>query len=203
LTTVRTGTSGDVQVGDQVTGVGNANDDGDAASAAAGTVSALDQSITVQSQSRGAAEKLGGLIEVSANIIAGDSGGALYDRDGEVIGMDTAASSGDADVTGYAVPIAPALTIAEQIENRDESGSVHIGGTGVLGVQMAALAGPVGALVAGTVDGSPAESAGISDGSRSPRSTARRSRRPPSFRRPWPPSTPVRRSACRGPTRPA
>jgi S1-C subfamily serine protease len=166
LTTVRTDTSGDVQVGDQVTGVGNANGDGGAASAAAGTVSALDQSITVQSQSGGAAEKLGGLIEVSANIIAGDSGGALYDPDGEVIGMNTAASSGDADVTGYAVPIAQALTIAEQIGNRDENGSVHIAGTGFLGVQMAASAGPVGTLVAGAVDGAPAESAGISDGSR-------------------------------------
>lgn len=167
LTTIKPDTSGDVQVGDKVTGVGNANGDGGAASAAAGTVAALNQSITVQSEAGGTSERLSGLIQVSADIIAGDSGGALYDSDGEVIGMNTAASSGTADVTGYAVPIAQALTIAEQIGNGDESGSVHIGSTGFLGVQMAqsAYGQSDGALVAGTVDGSAAESAGITRGS--------------------------------------
>lgn len=167
LTTIKPDTANDVQVGDQVTGVGNANGDGGAASAAAGTVSALNRSITVQSESGGASERLSGLIQVSADIIAGDSGGALYDSDGEVIGMNTAASSGSANVTGYAVPIAQALTIAEQIGNGDESSTVHIGSTGFLGVQMAQSApGEAGrALVAGTVDGSPAESAGITQGS--------------------------------------
>ncbi|WP_332664211.1 S1C family serine protease [Aeromicrobium sp.] len=167
LTTIKPDTSGDVQVGDKVTGVGNANGDGGAASAAAGTVAALNQSITVQSEAGGTSERLSGLIQVSADIIAGDSGGALYDSDGEVIGMNTAASSGTADVTGYAVPIAQALTIAEQIGNGDESGTVHIGSTGFLGVQMAqsAYGQSDGALVAGTVDGSAAESAGITRGS--------------------------------------
>lgn len=167
LTTIEPDTSGDVQVGDKVTGVGNANGDGGAASAAAGTVAALNQSITVQSEAGGTSEQLSGLIQVSADIIAGDSGGALYDSDGEVIGMNTAASSGTADVTGYAVPIAQALTIAEQIGNGDESGTVHIGSTGFLGVQMAqsAYGQSDGALVAGTVDGSAARSAGITRGS--------------------------------------
>jgi S1-C subfamily serine protease len=167
LTTIKPDTSGDVQVGDKVTGVGNANGDGGAASAAAGTVSALNQSITVRSESGGASERLSGLIKVSADIIAGDSGGALYDSDGEVIGMNTAASSGSADVTGYAVPIAQALTIAQQIESGTESSTVHIGSTGFLGVQMtqAASGESDGALVAGIVDGSAAESAGITRGS--------------------------------------
>lgn len=166
LTTIKPDTSSVVQVGDKVSGVGNANGDGGAASAAAGTVSALNQSITVQSESGGAPERLSGLIQVSADIIAGDSGGALYDSDGEVIGMNTAASSGRGDVTGYAVPIAQALTIAEQIARGDESGAVHIGSTGFLGVQMTpALGESNGALVAGTLDGSPARSAGITQGS--------------------------------------
>ena len=166
LTTIKPDTSSPVQVGDKVTGVGNANGDGGAASAAAGTVAALNQSITVQSDAGGASERLSGLIKVSADIIAGDSGGALYDSDGEVIGMNTAASSGSADVTGYAIPIAQALTIAEQIESGNESGTVHIGSTGFLGVQMAQAFGQAdGALVAGTVDGSAAQSAGITRGS--------------------------------------
>ena len=167
LTTIKPDASGNVRVGDQVTGVGNANGDGGAASASAGTVTALDQSITVGSEAGGPSERLSGLIKVAADIIAGDSGGALYNSDGEVIGMNTAASSGSARVTGYAIPIAQALTIAEQIESGQENSTVHIGSTGFLGVQLAQSAyGPSdGALVAGTVDGSPAESAGITRGS--------------------------------------
>jgi S1-C subfamily serine protease len=167
LATIKPDSSGDVRVGDKVTGVGNANGDGGSASAAAGTVSALNQSIAVRSDAGGASEHLTGLIKVAADIIAGDSGGALYDSDGEVIGMDTAASSGSADVTGYAIPIAQALTIAQQIEDGDESSTIHVGSTGFLGVQMAptAYGESNGALVAGTVDGSAAESAGITRGS--------------------------------------
>lgn len=167
LTTIKPDSSSAVQVGDKVTGVGNANGDGGAASASAGTVSALNRSITVQSDAGRAAERLSGLIQVSADIIAGDSGGALYDSDGEVIGMNTAASSGSTDVTGYAIPIAQALTIAQQIDNGDETGTVHVGSTGFLGVQMAqSVPGEAnGALVAGTVEGSAARSAGITRGS--------------------------------------
>ncbi len=166
LTTIKPDTSGSVQVGDKVTGVGNANGDGGAASAAAGTVAALNRSIAVQSDVGDGGEHLSGLIQVSADIIAGDSGGALYDADGEVIGMNTAASSGNADVTGYAIPIGQALTIAEQIESGTASDTVHTGSTAFLGVQMAQSVGESdGALVAGTVNGSAARSAGITRGS--------------------------------------
>jgi S1-C subfamily serine protease len=107
------------------------------------------------------------LIRVAADIIAGDSGGALYDSDGEVIGMNTAASSGSTNVSGYAIPIGQALTIAQQIESGNETSTVHVGSTGFLGVQMAqSMTGESdGALVAGTVDGSAAEAAGITRGS--------------------------------------
>ncbi|KQV73677.1 hypothetical protein ASC61_00845 [Aeromicrobium sp. Root344] len=167
LTTIKPDTSSAVAVGDKVTGVGNANGDGGAASAAAGTVAAIDKAITVQSDAGSGPERLSGLIQVSADIIAGDSGGALYDSDGEVIGMDTAASSGSADVTGYAIPIGQALTIAGQIESGTESSTVHIGSTGFLGVQLvpAAYQQGGGAVVAGTVADSPARAAGITQGS--------------------------------------
>jgi S1-C subfamily serine protease len=163
LTPVTTDADEVVQVGDAVTGVGNANGDGGAASAAAGTVAALDQTITVSSETGGEAAQLSGLIQVDADIIAGDSGGALYDDDGEVIGMNTAASSGSTDISGYAVPIASALAIADQIESGQESDTVEIGGHGFLGVELSPDV--TGALVAGVVEDSPAADAGVSVGS--------------------------------------
>jgi S1-C subfamily serine protease len=163
LTPVTTDADETVQVGDAVTGVGNANGDGGAASAAAGTVVALDQSITVSSETGGESSTLSDLIQVDADIIAGDSGGALYDDDGEVVGMNTAASSGTADITGYAVPIASALAIADQIESGVESGTVEIGNQGYLGIELSSEV--TGALVAGVVDDSAAASAGLTAGS--------------------------------------
>lgn len=163
LTPVTTDTEEAVAVGDEVTGVGNANGDAGAASAAAGTVVAVDRSITVSSETGGEASRLAGLIEVDADIIPGDSGGALYDDDGEVVGMNTAASSGTADVTGYAVPIGQALTIADQIEAGTASDTVQIGNHGYLGVSLSSEV--TGALVAGVESGSPAQDAGIATGS--------------------------------------
>lgn len=163
LTPVTTDTSQQLQAGDAVTGVGNAGGDGGAASAASGTVVALDQAITVQSETGGAASRLTGLIEVDADIVAGDSGGALYDSDGEVVGMDTAASSGAADITGYAVPIAQALSIADRIESGTPSDTVTIGNHGYLGITLSSQV--TGALVAGVVADSPAAAAGLTPGS--------------------------------------
>lgn len=163
LTPVKTDTANQVTAGDAVTGVGNANGDGGAASASAGTVKAIDQSITVSGENGGAASQLTGLIEVDADIISGDSGGALYDSDGEVIGMNTAASNGSTNVTGYAIPIAQALSIAEQISSGTTSADVQIGNHGYLGVQLSSQV--TGALVAGVVNGSAAEAAGVTAGS--------------------------------------
>ena len=68
-------------VGDTVVGVGNAGGTG-TPSAATGTVTALSQSITATDESGGNAETLTGLIETDAHIVAGDSGGPLYDAAG-------------------------------------------------------------------------------------------------------------------------
>lgn len=166
LDTVDIDDSGAVEVGDEVTAVGNANGDGGAASAAAGTVTALEQSITASTDSATAeagGEQLTGLIEVDADVISGDSGGALYDEDGEVVAMTTAASSGAADITGYAVPIEDALAVADQIEAGDESGTVEIGVSGFLGVQLSPQSSQP--VVVGTVEDSAAQEAGLSVGS--------------------------------------
>src|SRR4051794_2170232 len=151
------------QVGDAVTAVGNAGGTGGTPSAVSGTVTALGQSITATDESGGNAEQLTGLIETDADVQAGDSGGPLYDTaSGEIVGMDTAASTGG-DVVGYAIPISTAVSIAGRIVAGVDDTTVHQGYPAFLGVSVApARSG--GAAVAGVLAGGPADEAGLAAG---------------------------------------
>jgi S1-C subfamily serine protease len=167
-----------VSVGETVVGIGNAGGTGGTPSAAAGTVTALDQSITASDEGDGTSEKLSGLIETNADIQAGDSGGSLVNSAGEVVGMDTAASSGysfqssgqSSGYQGYAIPIGEAITLAKEIEAGSSSSTVHIGTTAFLGVEIDAAgdgygsAISSGATVAEVITDSPAQEAGLAAG---------------------------------------
>lgn len=159
-----------VAVGDAVTGVGNAGGDGGTSSASPGAVTAVNQTITTQAESGAAAETLHGLIETDADIQAGDSGGPLYNASDQVVGIDTAASSGGVTTSGYAIPIASALSIAQQIQNGRASENIVIGLPAFLGVQVSSTATggsrysqatEQGALISGVVSGAPAAAAGL------------------------------------------
>jgi S1-C subfamily serine protease len=164
------GDSSKVKAGDSIVAIGNAGGTGGTPSAVGGSVTALDQSITASDESTGSAEQLTGLIEVAADIQAGDSGGPLATTAGKVVGMDTAASAGFSyrsaagSGDGYAIPINTALTIAKQIESGTASTTVHIGGTAFLGIETGDQQGVGGAAVLGVVSGSPAEAAGLTRG---------------------------------------
>jgi S1-C subfamily serine protease len=146
-----------------VTAVGNAGGDPDSTSAAAGSVTALDQSITATDDSGSDAEQLTGLVETNADVQAGDSGGPLFDADGQVVGMDTAASSGGA-VQSYAIPIRTALDVVDQIESGVDNTSVHQGLPAFLGVSVQSGTTTSGAAIADVVSGGPAETAGLAAG---------------------------------------
>jgi S1-C subfamily serine protease len=144
LDTISPANSDSVQVGQSVTALGNAGGTG-SLTPAQGQVTGLNRSITAGDEAGGSSEQLSGLIETDANVQPGDSGGPLLDSSGHVIGMDTAASSGNgfASMYGqsggadaYAVPINHALSIAKQIESGNGSATVHVGGTAFLGVQV-------------------------------------------------------------------
>ena len=96
-------------VGDDVTAVGNAGGTG-TLTAADGTVSSLKASVTTAAEGSLSSETLKTMIETTADVVAGDSGGPLYDSEGEIVGIDTAASSGT-EIDGYAIPIERALSI--------------------------------------------------------------------------------------------
>jgi S1-C subfamily serine protease len=78
---------------------------------------------------------LHGLFETDADIQPGDSGGALVDTSGKVIGMNTAAAeSNGATSQGYAITIDQAMSIANQIKKGQASATVQIGPRALLGV---------------------------------------------------------------------
>jgi S1-C subfamily serine protease len=141
LKTVPLGNSDSVKVGDRVVGLGNAGGTG-SIHAVAGTVTALNQSITASDQGSGVSpERLTGMLQTDAQIIPGDSGGPLANLNGQVIGMDTAASTSGVfsgqqsqqDV-GFAIPINRAMAIARQIIAGRSSPSVQVGPSGFVGV---------------------------------------------------------------------
>jgi len=174
LKTVALGSSSRLTIGQLVKAVGNAGGTGSLVKTT-GQITALSRTITVNDDSGGTAT-LRNLIETSANLQPGDSGGPLFNTAGKVIGMDSAASSSsvyqDISTTdSYAIPINRALAIARLIVSGKSSATVHVGATGFLGIS-AVSAGDApqyqyaqhGAIVAAVVSGSPADSAGLTMG---------------------------------------
>ena len=83
LTTIKTGNSSESIKDEKVVGIGNAGGVGGTPSYAAGSVIALNQSISASDDENPAgAEQLSGLIEMNANIQPGDSGGPLVNAKG-------------------------------------------------------------------------------------------------------------------------
>ncbi|MBE7163487.1 MAG: PDZ domain-containing protein, partial [Williamsia herbipolensis] len=169
LTTAEVGDASDVSdlgVGDTVTGVGNGGGTG-TLTQASGKVTALEKSITATDESGQNAERLTGLIQTNAPIVAGDSGGPLYDADGDIVGIDTAASAQNGSNTAsvaYAIPIDDAMKVVDQIESGVETSSVQIGLPAFIGVGISQTT-TGGAGVTSVLDGGPADKAGITAGS--------------------------------------
>ena len=165
LSTAAIGSSARVRVGDRVTAVGNAGGTG-SLTVSTGALTRLHQSITV-SDDQGASTQLSDLIETSAELQPGDSGGPLLDSNGRVIGVDAAGSSGSrfqqSAGDGYAIPIDTATAIVHQIEAGHASTTVHVGPTAFLGVGLSAQ-DVSGAMVEGVVQGGPADKAGLAAG---------------------------------------
>ncbi len=177
------------KVGDKVVALGNAGGKGGTPSVATGKVTGLGQAITAADEGSTNAERLTGMTQTNVPIQAGDSGGPLLNTAGEVVGMNTAASSssgtagvqetGQSQTQAFAIPVAKATSIADQIEAGKASSTVHIGGTAFLGVQVSATgagsdsgfgynfgggSSSNGAEVAGVVSGSAADQAGLTAG---------------------------------------
>ncbi|MDQ6697429.1 MAG: S1C family serine protease [Actinomycetota bacterium] len=164
------GDSSAVSGSDKVVAIGNAGGAGGAPAVVTGSVLGVNQTITASDSGGQNPETLHGLIRTNAPIQPGDSGGALVNRAGKIIGINTAASArsqfSNGTSEGFAITIAKAVSVARQIESGHETSTIHIGLPGFLGIAIEPSTGQPtnGAVVAGVEGGSPAEHAGLEVG---------------------------------------
>jgi S1-C subfamily serine protease len=180
LATVSIGNSATVTTGQNIVALGNAEGRGGTPAVATGRVTGTGDSIIAQDEGDGVQEHLSGMIRTDANIEPGDSGGPLVNSAGQVVGMDTAASTSSSTgygttsaetTTAFSIPIGRAIAIAQQIESGRSSATVHIGATAFLGVEVTpAQAGGSfgqasnGVVIAGVLPGTAAARAALGEG---------------------------------------
>jgi S1-C subfamily serine protease len=137
LQTVQTGNSSSVKKADSVLAMGNAEGESEIVPAA-GQVTGINQTITASDDSgTDSTETLHGMIETNADIVSGDSGGALANSSGQVIGMNTAGdnvSYGYQAATGFAIPINTALSVVDKITAGQASSTISLGYPPFIGV---------------------------------------------------------------------
>jgi len=160
LPTVRVGTSAQTQVGEWVLAIGSPF--GFESSASAGIVSAKSRSLPDGSYVP--------FIQTDVAVNPGNSGGPLFNMNGEVIGINSQiySRSGGYQGLSFAIPIEVAMNIERQIV---ATGKVQRGklGISIQDVNQAladsfGLAKPAGALVSSVEKSSPAAKAGLQPG---------------------------------------
>jgi S1-C subfamily serine protease len=154
--------SSKLHVGDVSTAVGNANGGGKLV-ITHGKVTGLNRAITV-SDDQGGTARLSGLIQTSARLVPGDSGGPLLDSKGRVIGVDAAGSSTYLYQAsdGFAIPINKAISLVRQMEAGTATSLVHIGKTAFLGLTVNETSS--GLEIGSVVPGLAAATAGLDQG---------------------------------------
>ena len=164
LTPVVLGDSDELNVGDSVVAIGNPL--GELTfSLTSGAVSALNREVTLSSN------VTMDLIQTDCAINSGNSGGALFNLYGEVIGITNAkyssssSSSASIDNIGFAIPINHVLPIVKSIIEKGYISKPYVGVSVSDVNQQTQLYGiPAGAAVQAVSDGSPAAEAGLQAG---------------------------------------
>ena len=168
LTPATVGNSDSLKVGESVMAVGNPLGEL-GGTVTSGIVSALNRSVTIQGTS---STNTMSLIQMDASVSPGNSGGGLFNMNGELIGLVNAkSSSSDAEGLGFAIPINDAIKVAQDLlENGYVSGRPYMGITylAVTDAQTAAQlnVNAYGVYVVDVVQGGPADKAGLKTGDR-------------------------------------
>ena len=162
------GNSDSLKVGQSVMAVGNPLGEL-GGTVTGGMISALNRSVTIQGSS---SVNTMSLIQMDASVSPGNSGGGLFNMNGELVGIVNAkSSSSDAEGLGFAIPINDAIKVAQELlENGYVTGRPYLGITylAVTDAQTAAQLGvnAYGVYVVEVVKGGPAEKAGLQAGDR-------------------------------------
>ncbi|MBQ5708330.1 MAG: trypsin-like peptidase domain-containing protein, partial [Anaerotignum sp.] len=158
VTTAVFGDSDALEVGSEVIAIGNAM--GRGLSATDGIISMKEQTIYVEGNNLG-------VLQTSAAINSGNSGGALVNASGEVIGINTAKyNSAMVEGMGYAIPSNYIIPIVEELLTTGTQPKPYIGitGTNITEETAPMYKLPVGALVLEVTKGGPADKAGLEVG---------------------------------------
>ena len=168
LTPATVGNSDSLKVGQSVMAVGNPLGEL-GGTVTGGMISALNRSVTIQGSS---SVNTMSLIQMDASVSPGNSGGGLFNMNGELVGIVNAkSSSSDAEGLGFAIPINDAIKVAQDLlENGYVSGRPYMGITylAVTDAQTAAQlnVNAYGVYVVDVAQGGPADKAGLKTGDR-------------------------------------
>ena len=157
------GDSNELKVGNGIIAIGNALGYGQ--SVTTGVVSALNREVTIDNVTAK-------MIQIDAAINGGNSGGALLNSQGEVVGINSAkysssglSTSASIEGMGFAIPISDVKDIIETLMNgKDDTTDVTIGIEGFMVGDNNAYNMPVGFYISKVVDGSGADKAGLEIG---------------------------------------
>jgi len=159
------GNSDDVKIGEWVLAVGNPFNL--TSTVTAGIVSAKARNISILPDQQFPIESF---IQTDAAVNPGNSGGALVDTEGSLIGINTAIASRTGSYSGYSFAI-PVNLVKKVVDDLLEFGNVQRGFIGVsirdLDSKLAdekGIRSIQGVYVAGTTEGGAAQSAGIKEG---------------------------------------
>lgn len=165
ITIAKLGDSDNLKLGEPVIAIGNALGYGQ--SVTDGIVSALNREITMEDGSKGT------FIQTNAAINQGNSGGALLNINGEVIGINSSKISGSSvEGMGYAIPISAASPIISDLMERQTREKVSEDEMGYMGITLQDITEqvmqmynmPSGVFVYSVDEDSAAEAAGIQVG---------------------------------------
>ena len=168
LTPATVGDSDNLKVGESVMAVGNPLGEL-GGTVTSGIVSALNRSVSIQGSS---SVNTMSLIQMDASVSPGNSGGGLFNMNGELVGIVNAKSSdSDAEGLGFAIPVNDAVKVAQELlENGYVTGRPYLGISyyAVTDAQTAAQLGvnAYGVYIVEVVKGGPADKAGLQAGDR-------------------------------------
>lgn len=124
LKAIDIGDSDEIGVGDRVVAIGNPLGFELQSTVTSGIISGLNRSVSFNT-----GVQMDGLMQTDAAINSGNSGGALLNSKGELIGINTA-KAGNSDGIGFAIPINTVKPVIDKIRENGKFDSVYLGITG-------------------------------------------------------------------------